>query len=90
MMITLVNSFDPDQARQNMVPELDQNCLSLRVMVFQKSFFKKVTFLKRSAATKKHAKLPSMHRFKSCLTSPYFRVLGQTLIQKEAKQFIIS
>ena len=30
LMINLVNSLDPDQARQNVGPDLDPNCLALR------------------------------------------------------------
>ena len=28
-LITFANSLDPDQDRQNFVPDLDQNCLTL-------------------------------------------------------------
>ena len=40
-MITFANSLDPDQARQNIGPDLDLNCLTL--MVFLKEFFEKFT-----------------------------------------------
>ena len=36
------NSLDPDQARQNVGPDLDANCLTL--MVFLKDFFENVNF----------------------------------------------
>ena len=29
LLITFANSLDPDQARQNVGPDLDQNCLTL-------------------------------------------------------------
>ena len=35
-LITFANSMDPDQARQNVGPDLDPNCLTL--MVFRKDF----------------------------------------------------
>ena len=44
LLITFVNSLDPDQARQNVGPYLDSNCLIL--MVFLKEFFEKVDFEK--------------------------------------------
>ena len=37
LTITSANSLDPDQAQQNVGPDLDPNCLTL--MVFQKEFF---------------------------------------------------
>ena len=30
LLITLANSLDPDQAQQNVGPDLDPNCLTLR------------------------------------------------------------
>ena len=30
LLITFANSLDPDQARQNVGPDLDLNCLTLR------------------------------------------------------------
>ena len=44
LLITFANSSDPDQARQNVGPDLDPNCLTL--MVFLKEFFEKVDFEK--------------------------------------------
>ena len=29
LLITFANSFDPDQARQNVGPDLDPNCLTM-------------------------------------------------------------
>ena len=37
MLITFVNNLDPDQAQQNVGPDLDPNCLIL--LVFLKEFF---------------------------------------------------
>ena len=56
-MITFANSLDPDQARQNIGPDLDLNCLTM--MVFLKEFFEKVYFEKIS---KNHEKLPCRQR----------------------------
>ena len=47
LLIALANSVDPDQARQNVGPDLDSNCLTL--MVFRKEFFEKDDFEKNSA-----------------------------------------
>ena len=38
LLITFANSLDPGQARQNVGPDLDPNCLTL--MVFLKEFLK--------------------------------------------------
>ena len=40
LLITFVNSLEPDQARQNVWPDLDPNCLILMV-VLKKNFMKK-------------------------------------------------
>ena len=55
LMITLANSSDPDQARQNVRPDLDLNCTTL--MVFLKEFFEKVDFEKNEQTTKKAFKI---------------------------------
>ena len=56
--VTFANSLDPDQARQNVGPDLDPNCLTLDGI--PEFFFKKVDFLKKNQqTTKKSAKLPS-------------------------------
>ena len=39
--LTFSNSLDPDQARQNVGPDLDPNCLTA-LMVFLKEFMEKV------------------------------------------------
>ena len=63
LLITFfANSLDPDQAQQNVRPDLDPNYLTL--MVFLKEFFKKVDFEKNQQTTKKHEKLPRMQRAK--------------------------
>ena len=54
LMIIFANSLDPDQDRQNVGPDLDPNCLTLRLMVFMKEFFcEKVSFEKKSADNNK-------------------------------------
>ena len=44
LLITFTNSLVPDQDRQNVVPDLDPNRLTL--IVFLKEFFEKVNFEK--------------------------------------------
>ena len=57
-MLSAENSLDPDQARQNVGPNQDPNCLTL--MVFLNEFFlEKVDFENNQQSTKKHQKLPS-------------------------------
>ena len=57
LLITFANSLNPDQAQQNVWPDLDQNCL----MVFLKEFLKKRYLEKNQQAIKKqHAILPSI------------------------------
>ena len=49
LLITFANSLDPDQARQNVGPDLDPNFLTL--MIFLKIIFlkkKKVNFAKQN------------------------------------------
>ena len=63
LLITFANSLDPDQARQNVRPDLDPNYLTL--MVFLKIFLKKLILQNKNPQTttkKKHAKLCSMQR----------------------------
>ena len=47
--MTFANSLDPDQARQNVRPDLSPNCLTL--MVFLKEYFEKVDFEKNQQKT---------------------------------------
>ena len=54
LLINFANSLDPDQARQNVRPDLDPNCLTLKVVL--KEFFEKDDFEKNLQSTKKHAK----------------------------------
>ena len=57
-MSSAENSLEPDQARQNVGPNQDPNCLTL--MVFLNEFFlEKVDFENNQQSTKKHQKLPS-------------------------------
>ena len=70
LLITFANSLDTDQARQNVGPDLNPNCLTLwwySLKIFSKKFKKKK---KNPRTTKKHAKLPSMQRVKIVL--PHF------------------
>ena len=60
-LITVANSLDLDQARQDVGPDLDPNCLTLRVISCKKCS-KKLILKKDRQTTKKHAKLPSMQR----------------------------
>ena len=46
LLITFTNSLDPDQARQNVGPDLDPNCLTL------KDFLKGVDFENQHTITK--------------------------------------
>ena len=59
LLITLANSLDPDQARQNVGPDLDPNCLTL--MVFLKEFFETVDFEKKISRRQK-----SMQNYPAC------------------------
>ena len=57
LLETFANSMDPDQARQNVRPDLDPNYLTL--MVLLKYFLEKVDFKgEKIQRTKKHEKLP--------------------------------
>ena len=42
LLITFVNSLDPDQARQKVSPDLDLNCFTL--IMFLKELFEKLNF----------------------------------------------
>ena len=53
----VLNSFDPDQARQNVGPNLDPNCLT-HWWYSWKNFSKQIVFLKISRRWE-HTKLPS-------------------------------
>ena len=52
LLITFANSFYPDQARQNVEPDLDPKLFDT-LMVFLKEIFKKVDFEKKNQQTTK-------------------------------------
>ena len=57
LLITFANSLDPDQAQQNVGPDLNLKLFNT-LMVFLKEFFIKVDFEKNQQTTKKkHEKL---------------------------------
>ena len=55
----LANSLEPDQARQNVGPDLDPTCLTLMVFLI---FFRKKVGEKIQQTTKMYPKLPSRQR----------------------------
>ena len=65
------NSLDPDQARQNVGPDLDPNSLIL-LLVFLKEFFKKVDFENDQQMTNETCKISqeAMRYSKICLKGP--------------------
>ena len=65
------NSLDQDQARQNVGPDLNRNCLTL-CCYSGKNFWKKLIFKKSADDKKKHEKLASMHRVNAIVTKFYF------------------
>ena len=54
--MTFVNSLEPDQAKQQFGPDLDPNCLTLRV--YLREFLEKVDFEKNQQMKKEHEKFP--------------------------------
>ena len=61
LLITFANSLDPDQARRNVGPDLDPNCLTLWWYSLKDFFFfVKINLKKKSTDEKKNAKLPRM------------------------------
>ena len=60
--VIFANSLDPDQARQNVGPDLDPNCLTLRW--YSLKIYLTNNFRKKCTDDKKHAKLPSIQRVK--------------------------
>ena len=72
LLMIFANSFDPDQARHFVGPDLDQNCLTL--LVFLKYFFGKDDW-KNQQMSKKHAKFRvAKVREKSSGKRKYFQV----------------
>ena len=61
LKITFANSLDPDQAGQNIGPDLNPICFDT-LIVFLKEFFENADFEKKSADNKNIAKLPTMQR----------------------------
>ena len=45
LLITFTNNLDPDQDQCSVGPDLDSNCLTLRLIVFLKEYFEKVYFI---------------------------------------------
>ena len=58
LLLTFANSFDPDQARHNLGPDLDPNCLTL--IFFPKGYFGEKKMKKVSRGQQNHEKLPNM------------------------------
>ena len=54
-LITFANSLDPDQAKQNIGPDLDPNCFDTLV-VFLKELLEKVGFEKNKQVTRQLTK----------------------------------
>ena len=71
LLIIFANSLDPDQARQNVGPDLDPNCLTLWWYSW-KIFWKEFIFKKNPQTTKKHAKLPACKELKAMWLSILF------------------
>ena len=73
LLITFSNSLEPDQARQNVGPDLDPNCLTA---VIPGVVFEEVDF--EINRRQKHPQLPSMQRVKLRIfptTSPRTTIL---------------
>ena len=69
------NSLDPEQARQNIRPDLDQNCLKLWGSC-PKQFFEKVDFEKKSRQQKKYAKYPEAKSYSFASVYLFLCMLG--------------
>ena len=59
--------MDPDQARQNVGPEIDPKCLTL--MVFLEEFFEKADFEKNQQTTKSMKYYPVGKELNKCVTA---------------------
>ena len=55
LLITFANRLDPDQARQNVGPDLDPNCLTLKW--YSKKNFSKMLILKKISRRQKSMKI---------------------------------
>ena len=62
--ITVANNFDPDQAWQNVRPDLDTQ------IVFLKDFFQEVDFEKNQQTTKKREKILRGHQLMQNFSKP--------------------
>ena len=71
-LITFANSLDPDQARQNVGPNLVSNCLTLKV--FLKEFFEKLDFEKKRSADDKNAQVKNHMTLYSLLAQKNWKV----------------
>ena len=61
MLLTFANSLDPDQAQQNVGPNLGPLCLTLINGTPERFFFEKVNF------EKKNSKDKSMQNYSGCI-----------------------
>ena len=66
LLITFANSLYPDQARQNVGPDLDPNCFDT-LMVFLKEFFEKVDFEKISRRQRSRQNYPGGKELRSVI-----------------------
>ena len=82
LLITFANSLDLDQARQNVGPDLDPNCLTLW-WYSRKIFFKNVNLKKKHRWQKKHAELLSMQRVEQL---PYLETSRNTNQHRRSKR----
>ena len=75
LLKAFANTLDPDQARQNVGLDLDQNCLTLWSNS-KKKFSKKLILKKNQQATIKREKIPCLHVvFYLFLSSVFFLFL---------------
>ena len=58
LLINFANSLDTDQASQNIEPDVDHICLTLRWYIFMKEFFEKVDFEKNQQTATENEKFP--------------------------------
>ena len=77
LLITIANSLDPDQARQNVLPDLGPNCLTL--MAFLKVLDKFI--LKKNLQTKKKAGKVTQQELKPLCFSVFQRLALEMHLQ---------